>query len=292
MRSCRVTNGLVTRLTDVIGTSLEMTLSRSSAGKAPRARLGKLRVGTSGWHYSDWWGPFYPRDLPKKNALTFYSSRFDAAELNAPFYRTPTPAAVRNWASSTTPDFRFSWKASRFITHWRRLLVDDHSLELLDDRLSLLGHKLGPVLFQLHPRMKVDRERLAAFVARLPRSRRYTFEFRHESWYDATIFDLLRENDAALCISDHASAPAPREVTASWVYIRNHGPTGRYHGSYSDDMLAEWARSIAKWRRQEREVWCFFDNDVKSAAPADAERLLALVTREAMPAEASAGSVK
>lgn len=264
-------------LTTVTGTSLDMTLSRSAARKPSRASLGELRVGTSGWHYSDWWGPFYPTELPKKNALDFYSSRFDATELNAPFYRTPSPDAVRNWACSTPANFRFCWKASRFITHWRRLLIDDNSLALFDDRLSLLGNKLGPVLFQLHPRMKVDRERLAAFVARLPRSRRYSFEFRHESWYDPAIFDLLRENDAALCISDHASAPAPREVTASWVYIRNHGPTGRYHGSYSDDMLAEWARSIAKWRRQKREVWCFFDNDVKSAAPADAERLLALV---------------
>jgi hypothetical protein len=150
-----VTNGLLGRLTNVTGTSLEMTLSRSSTSKAAdRASLGELRVGTSGWHYSDWWGPFYPKDLPKKNALTFYSSRFDATELNAPFYRAPTPAAVRNWADSTPSNFRFSWKASRFITHWRRLLVDDHSLRLLDDRLSLLGGKLGPVLFQLHPRMK------------------------------------------------------------------------------------------------------------------------------------------
>lgn len=236
--------------------------------------MAELRIGTSGWHYADWWGPFYPPDLKKKDALTFYVTRFNAAELNAPFYRTPTPEAVANWRNSSPPGFRFAWKASRFITHWRRLLIDDNSFELLHSRLDILGEKLGPVLFQLPPQMKADRERLAKFLARLWPQWRYAFEFRHESWYDPRIFDLLSEHDAALCLSDHASAPAPREVTASWVYVRNHGPSGRYHGSYSDESLAEWAESIARWRREGRDVWCFFDNDVKSAAPQDAQRLL------------------
>lgn len=238
-----------------------------------------MRVGTSGWHYAGWWGPFYPETVRKKDALPYYCSRFDSTELNAPFYRTPTPEAVRNWFDSTPDDFRFSWKASRYITHWRRLLVDDHSLGLLEERISILDHKLGPVLFQLHPRMSVDKDRLAAFIARLNPARRYSFEFRHQSWYEPVVFDLLRDNDISLCLSDHASAPSPREVTATWVYVRNHGPTGRYHGSYGDEALRDWARSIRAWRGEGRDVWCFFDNDVKSAAPADAERLLALLAR-------------
>jgi uncharacterized protein YecE (DUF72 family) len=244
-----------------------------------KTRKPELRIGTSGWHYGDWWGPFYPKEIRKKDALVYYASRFGATELNAPFYRTPTPKAVRNWFDSTPGDFRFAWKASRYITHWKRLKVDDQSLELLEKNVALLEHKAGPVLFQLHLRMAIDRERLAGFIARLSPAWRYSFEFRHESWYDAKIFDLLSDNDMSLCISDHASAPAPTEVTASWVYVRNHGPGGRYHGSYSDGALTEWARHMRRWRREGRAVWCFFDNDVKSAAPADADRLIALLEK-------------
>lgn len=250
-------------------------MTRSTADK--RHNLPRVRIGTSGWHYADWWGPFFPSGIKKKDALAYYASQFDAVELNAPFYRTPTPKAVEGWRETTPDDFRFTWKASRYITHWKRLLADDNSLALLEERVALLTDKAGPVLFQLHPRMTVDLDRLAAFIARLNGRRRYSFEFRHEGWYDARVFDLLADNGMALCISDHASAPAPREVTAGWVYVRNHGPSGRYHGSYSDDALAGWARSIDGWRGEGREVWCFFDNDVKSAAPHDAKRLRTLL---------------
>ncbi len=239
----------------------------------------ELRIGTSGWHYAGWWGPFYPKEVRKKDALGYYVTRFDAVELNAPFYRTPTESAVEGWRDGVPPDFRFAWKASKFITHWRRLIVNENSIELLESRLKLLKDRLGPVLFQLPPQMKADRERLANFLKHLPKRRRCSFEFRHPSWYEKPIFDLLADHDAALCISDHEDAPAPREATASFVYVRNHGPSGRYHGSYSDAALKDWAESIVGWRRGGRDVWCFFDNDVKSAAPQDAGRLLGLLGR-------------
>jgi uncharacterized protein YecE (DUF72 family) len=250
-------------------------MNRKTKGKdhAP-----ELRIGTSGWHYAGWWGPFYPADVPQKKALPYYSTRFDAVELNAPFYRTPTLEAIDNWRKSTPDGFRFSWKASRFITHWRRLIVDEPSLDLLEERAGRLGEKLGPILFQLPPKMKCDRERLAGFLNVLNRKRRYSFEFRHPSWYEPAIFDLLRDHDISLCLSDHAAAPAPREVTTGWVYVRNHGPGGRYHGSYSDAALKDWAWSLRKWRSEGRDIWCFFDNDVKSAAPADAGRLFRLIS--------------
>lgn len=238
-----------------------------------RNHPAELRIGTSGWHYGDWWGPFYPEKLRKKDALSFYVTRFDAAELNAPFYRTPTLEAVRNWAESTPDDFRFAWKASRFITHFRRLLVNEESMALLKSRLDQLGYKLGPVLFQLPPQMKEDRERLANFISRLPPGIRACFEFRHDSWYDPSVLSLLSDHDAALCLSDHAAAPAPREATASWVYVRNHGPSGRYYGNYTPEALDSWAQDMRRWRDEGRDVWCFFDNDVKSAAPADAAQL-------------------
>jgi uncharacterized protein YecE (DUF72 family) len=242
-------------------------------------KRGDLRIGTSGWHYASWWGPFFPAGIRKKDALRYYSSRFYAAELNAPFYRTPTFEAVQGWYDQTPASFRFSWKGSKFITHWKRLSErSDNSLALLETRIAILKEKAGPILFQLPPQMSMDRERLASFLKMLNPSGRYTFEFRHPSWYAPAIFELLTEHDAALCLSDHAAAPAPWERTASWVYIRGHGPTGRYHGNYSDKALEEWTASIRKWRRQGRDVWCFFDNDVKSAAPADAERLLQLLS--------------
>jgi uncharacterized protein YecE (DUF72 family) len=248
--------------------------------KGTRRRNTELRIGTSGWHYAGWWGPFYPKEVKKKDALRFYSSRFDSAELNAPFYRTPTLEAVQGWFDASPDDFRFAWKASKFITHWKRLTErSENSLELMETRLALLRHKVGPILFQLPPQMAVNRERLASFITMLNPARRYSFEFRHASWYTPAIFGLLSDHDMSLCISDHASAPAPREVTASWVYVRNHGPTGRYHGNYSDEALAGWASDIDAWRSEGRDIWCFFDNDVKSAAPADAARLLDIIAQ-------------
>jgi uncharacterized protein YecE (DUF72 family) len=240
--------------------------------------LSEIRIGTSGWHYDSWRGKFFPRDVPKKAWLGYYATRFDTTELNAPFYRTPTLAAVEGWAAQTPPDFRFAWKASKFITHWKRLSGKSrNSLKLMETRLQRLGRKAGPVLFQLPPHFHADRERLAQFCKLLSKRRRYVFEFRHASWYEAPILDLLREHDAALCLSDHADAPAPWEVTARHVYIRGHGPGGRYAGHYDERTLRMWARRIRQWRDERRDVYCYFDNDQKSAAPADAERLIVLV---------------
>ena len=150
----------------------------------------------------------------------------------------------------------------------------------------MLGRKCGPVLFQLPPpRFTADRARLAAFLEMLPKRRRYVFEFRHASWYETEILDLLREHAIALCISDHHDAPAPWTVTAHHVYLRPHGPGGRYRGSYDDATLRTWARRIRRWRREGRDVFCFFDNDQKSAAPRDARRLIEFITpqRKAPP---------
>jgi uncharacterized protein YecE (DUF72 family) len=219
--------------------------------------------------------------VPKKDWLGYYATRFDTTELNAPFYRTPTLQAVDGWAAQTPEDFRFAWKASKFITHWKRLSgKSKNSLALMETRLKRLGRKAGPVLFQLPPHFHADRERLAQFCKLLSKRRRSVFEFRHASWYEAPILDVLRDHDAALCFSDHADAPAPWEVTARHVYIRGHGPGGRYAGHYDDRTLRLWGRRIRQWHRERRDVYCYFDNDQKSAAPADAERLIALVRKK------------
>jgi uncharacterized protein YecE (DUF72 family) len=182
--------------------------------------------------------------------------------------------AVRSWRDNTPKDFVFAWKASKFITHWKRLTNKSrNSLALLESRLRILGPKAGPVLFQLPPQFKANRERLAGFIRLLKPNRRYAFEFRHASWYEAPILSLLRDHDISLCLSDHHDAPAPWQVTASFVYVRGHGPGGKYKGSYSEKTLKRWAAHIARWKRAGRDVFVYFDNDQKSAAPFDALRL-------------------
>ena len=146
--------------------------------------MARVLIGTSGWHYDSWRGPFFPKGLPLKSQLQFYASQFSSAELNGVFYRTPTPEAVESWRFQTGKDFVFAWKASKFITHWKRLSENSaNSLELLEDRLSLLGNKVGPILFQLPPNFRADADRLGKFFKMLSSKRRYSFEFRDPSWY-------------------------------------------------------------------------------------------------------------
>lgn len=240
--------------------------------------MSDIWIGTSGWTYDGWRGPFFPQDVPKRLWLNYYSQTFSTAEINSSFYRTPSLEAVRAWHDATDRGFVFAWKASKFITHWKRLSDKSvNSIELMVTRLKALGAKAGPVLFQLPPQFKANRERLASFLKLLPKRRQYAFEFRDPGWYEPPILELLREWNVSLCLSDHEDAPAPWEVTAEHVYVRGHGPTGKYRGRYREATLAEWARHFAKWRRQGRTVYCYFDNDQKSAAPKDAQRLMAMV---------------
>jgi len=237
--------------------------------------MSRVLVGTSGWAYDAWRGPFYPKDIAKKDWLRFYASRFLSAEINGSFYRTPTLEAVRAWRDQTSSDFAFAWKASKFITHWKRLTARcENSIALMLTRLEVLGPKAAVVLFQLPPRFRKDAARLDSFLCMLPSRYRYAFEFRDKSWYADDVLRVLQAHDAALCFSDHADAPAPWEFTARHVYVRGHGPSGRYRGSYSGTTLRRWADAVLAWRAQRREVFVYFDNDQKAAAPRDAARLM------------------
>lgn len=248
------------------------------AGRRKDTASRHVWIGTSGWTYEDWRGPFYPRSVAKKRWLAWYASQFIATEINGSFYRMPSLATVRRWRDETPDDFLFAWKASKYITHWKRLgTTSRSSLHLMNTRLRALGTKLGPVLFQLPANFHADVERLRAFLAMLPGGHRYVFEFRHESWYAAKILALLHEHDVALCFSDHHQAPAPWKVTAQHVYVRGHGPGGNYKDRYPEKELSAWADSIGRWRRRRRDVFVYFDNDQKSAAPKDAQRLLSLL---------------
>jgi uncharacterized protein YecE (DUF72 family) len=259
-----------------------MTRKRAHAARSAARSTRGLWIGTSGWTYDGWRGPFYPDDVPKKSWLDFYSQQFVTTEVNGSFYRTPSLEAVRAWRDHVPKEFLFAWKASKFITHWKRLSEkSDNSIELMVTRLKALGPKVGPVLFQLPPRFELNEQRLADFLRMLPRRYHYAFEFRHASWYTDPIFDLLQRHEISLCLSDHHHAPSPWIATAPHVYVRGHGPTGRYRDNYPDAMLRKWARKIRAWRREGRTVFVYFDNDTKSAAPQDARRLVKMLGKVA-----------
>jgi len=236
----------------------------------------QIRIGCSGWAYKDWKGAFYPAELKDADRLSFYQSRFSTTEINASFYRTPQAQAVVNWAQRAPPGFVFCWKASRFITHNKKLKDCRESVEFIRQRMAPLGEE-GPILFQLPPNLHLNLERLETFIGWLPKGRRATFEFRHLSWYQPAVYELLAEHDLSLCISDHHAAPSPWIATASYVYVRGHGPGGRYHGRYEEAQLGAWADHILRWRAEGRAVFSYFDNDIRSAAPADAAALIARV---------------
>jgi uncharacterized protein YecE (DUF72 family) len=244
------------------------------------AQLSKILIGTSGWSYRSWRGPFFPKTTRIKDHLSFYATRFPTTELNGVFYRTPAIEAVEAWRKITPPNFVFAWKASRFITHWKRLSDNSrNSLVLMESRLQILGAKAGPVLFQLPPGFTADCDRLARFLKLLKPTRRYAFEFRDQSWFEDQILDLLRDHDISLCVSDHHDATAPWKATASFVYVRAHGPEGSYHGNYSPRKLGRLAQKILAWKDEKRDVYIYFDNDQKSAAPTDAQRLKSKLDR-------------
>ena len=226
---------------------------------------GRLRVGTSGWLYRPWRGAFYPESLPQKRWLAYYADRFDTAEINATFYRLPAEAAVAAWCEAVPPGFQFAWKASRYITQAKKLKDAEAPLARVYAPMAALGEKTGPTLFQLPPQFRLNLERLEQFLTLLPKGRK-AIEFRHASWFSDAIFETLRRYDVALCVSDHHDAPSPWISTASFAYVRGHGPGGQYHGSYGDPELAFWADQISKWRHEGQDVYAYFDNDIGCAA--------------------------
>jgi uncharacterized protein YecE (DUF72 family) len=232
-------------------------------------RKAEIQVGTSGWNYKHWKGPFYPDGARSGDLLRLYAERFDTVEVNSTFYGLPSASTIAAWVDSVPDDFVFAVKANRYITHMKKLKDPEASIAKFFDRMEAFGQKLGPVLFQLPPRWRADPERLGAFLGALPGSGRYAFEFRDESWYREDVYRLLREHGAAFCVYELAGHRSPREVTASFVYVRLHGPGGPYEGSYSRRELSSWADACSGWLRQ-GDVFCYFDNDDSGYAPNNA----------------------
>jgi uncharacterized protein YecE (DUF72 family) len=238
----------------------------------------QLRIGTSGWHYKHWLGTFYPAKLPVSKMLEFYLQQFDTVEINNSFYMLPKIPILEAWRAATPKDFLFSIKASRFLTHNKKLKEPQNALGNFLPRAEALGRKLGPILFQLPPKWRVNVERFAEFLEALPKYHRYTFEFREPSWEGEEIYSLLRKHGAAYCIYELAGYKSPLHVTADFVYVRLHGPTlNKYAGSYDARTLKLWAKRIEEWMREERSVFIYFDNDQAGYAPANALTLKSML---------------
>jgi uncharacterized protein YecE (DUF72 family) len=221
-----------------------------------------VRVGCSGWNYAHWRERVYPKGVPQRRWLEHYATLFDTVEINNTFYRLPARSAVASWVEGTPPEFLFSVKASRFLTHMKRLTDMGQGVERFYARIEPLveSPKMGPVLWQLPENFHRNDERLAGALGRLPPGR-HCFEFRHPSWFAEEVYALLRRHGVALVIGDHPERPLQTQVlTADWTFIRFHyGSRGR-NGNYSERELETWQARIGEWRR-EVEVFAYFNND-------------------------------
>lgn len=231
-------------------------------------------VGCSGWNYDSWREEVYPKGLSPRHWLERYAERFDTVEVNATFYRLIRREAVAHWVEQTPSEFVFAVKASRYLTHVKRVSDMKEGISRFYERIEPLieAKRLGVVLWQLPESFRRDDQRLAQALQQLPAGR-HAFEFRHESWFTPEVYSLLRDHDAALVIADHPERPfQTHEATATWSYVRLHfGKQGR-RGNYSERELDEWAHRLHGWR-EERELFVYFNNDWEAFAPRDAVAL-------------------
>jgi uncharacterized protein YecE (DUF72 family) len=235
-----------------------------------------LYVGTSGYSYKEWKGPFYPEDLPDKQMLRYYGERFSSVEINNTFYRMPTSSVLEAWAAEVPADFKFVLKAPQRITHFQRLKDAHDSVSYLLDVAGVLKDRLGPVLFQLPPDFKKDTARLREFLAFLPPQRRLTFEFRHQSWFDHEVLGILRDHHAVLCIAEAENdLVIPFVSTADWGYLRLRRP------DYGDAELSTWAKRVQdqKWS----DAFVFFKHEDEGKGPQLAKRFLELAFSRRTP---------
>ena len=240
--------------------------------------MPRLHIGTSGYQYRHWRGVLYPQKLPQRRWFERYQAFFDTVELNTTFYRLPRPDSVDRWREAAPRGFVFAVKGSRYLTHMKLLLDRGPGIEKFFDLAMRLGRKLGPVLWQLPPRLEPDHDRLDGFLSALPKGIPHVVEFRHPDWYTRRTCDLLDRHGAAFCEHDNVEARPPRH-TGGFRYVRFHGTTGRYSGRYGTEGLAPWARDLRRWTR-EADAYVYFNNDLGGHAVWDALELKRLVGEE------------
>ena len=235
-----------------------------------------MRIGCSGWQYRQWRGLFYPADLPVSRWLDFYAAEFETVEVNNTFYRLPEPRTFDAWRQRLPAGFLVAVKASRYLTHLKRLKDAAEPLSRLFERAAHLGPAFGPVLYQLPPRWPRDLPRLNAFLNVLPRHPQ-AIEFRDPDWYDEEVFAALRARGVALCLHDMEGSIPPRVDVGPLVYLRLHGPERRYDGGYPDRRLREWAGWLADHAQSGVACYVYFNNDGGGHAPRDAASLRAML---------------
>jgi uncharacterized protein YecE (DUF72 family) len=250
----------------------------------------RVRIGTSGWHYKHWRGRFYEEKLPAAKMLPAYLEHFDTVEINNSFYKLPEAETFHCWRESTPPGFCFAVKASRFITHMKKLKEPENALQNFLPRAEELKEKLGPILFQLPPQWTVNEERLEEFLQALPRRHQYAFEFRERSWHREEIYGILRRHNAAFCVYELSGFRSPEPMTADFAYVRLHGPGGPYQGSYSPRALSEWAEKVERWGERLRDIYVYFDNDQVGYAARNALELKRMVEKNRARSAEPAGS--
>jgi uncharacterized protein YecE (DUF72 family) len=236
-----------------------------------------IHVGCSGWVYKHWRGILYPEGLPQTRWFERYAQEFDTVEINNSFYRLPKPETFAGWRDQAPQGFLYAVKANRFITQAKKLLDCQEPVTRMMTAARCLGDRLGPMLYQLPPGMKIDLERLERFLELLPSDTANVFEFRNSSWYERETYALLEQYGASFCVHDMAGCVSDRVAVGPLAYVRFHGGVGKYWGRYPDEALRSWADWAIDQSRSGRSVWCYFNNDIHGHAIHDALTLKGMV---------------
>ena len=247
--------------------------------------MASYYIGTSGWHYDDWRGRFYPEKMQKSQWLEFYAEHFSTVELNNTFYRLPSERAVDNWGKTVPSGFVFSVKVSRFITHVKKLKDTGEALSNFMSRISPLQDKVGPLLYQLPPRLQRNDELLTDFLHGLPSKHKHVIEFRHKSWLNEHVFDILQSYNTGLCVFEMPDLSCPMLATTDFAYIRFHGRDSLYSSCYTDEELSVWANNISELAAKLETVYIYFNNDVAGYALKNAVTLRDYLEREGQHAK-------
>jgi uncharacterized protein YecE (DUF72 family) len=229
-------------------------------------------IGTSGWQYAYWKKAFYPEDIPQSRWLEYYTTRFSTVEINNTFYRLPERSTFESWAARTPDDFIVALKASRYLTHMKRLREPSEPVGRMLDRLQGLGNKLGPILMQLPPQMPIDLPALDETLSCFPKGMKVAVEIRNSTWFVDELAELLTRHNTALCLADSPHRETPLWRTADWGYIRFHEGKAQPPTSYGRRALATWAERL-KVLFSDAELFAYFDNDLNACAPHNAAML-------------------
>lgn len=243
--------------------------------------MSRIRIGCSGWNYRHWRGLFYPEGLPQRRWFGFYAEHFDTVEINNSFYRLPKAETFEKWRAEAPPGFCYAVKANRFLTQAKKLKDCAEPLARMMTPFRALGDRLGPILYQLPPRFRVNLERLEDFLKLVPKDVVNVFEFRDGSWYIPETFALLDRYGASLCAHDMAGSASERIAIGPAAYVRFHGAGGKYWGRYPDLALLSWADWMVAEAKAGRPVWAYFNNDIHAHAIHDAQTLKAMVAQVA-----------